>query len=234
MPNGWMPTKRQSDTSWTLQGCGGAEGQAQTGMQRWATGPHGPGGGAGTESRSRLGGAVLCDPRPAAWGPSRHQPFQVVQRQLVVEQLRELEQLAHGDVFARSAGIKKCGVGACASRAGKKNGAGQDAWVRAWAVTCAALRHAPSANPQASWVCLPGTGMQAARQPGPAHRMRCMNWYSSSALVAVSPLRLRCMSLAISATVSCAARVAAVGGWGGGRVDARRCTCRCTGLQRGS
>lgn len=44
---------------------------------------------------------------------------------------------------------------------------------------------------------------EATSRATKTHRMRCMNWYSSSALVAVSPLRLLCMSLAISATVSC-------------------------------
>lgn len=77
--------------------------------------------------------------------------------------------------------------------------------------------------PCSSWFVLAPPGRQAARPPSsdvrrarnPAlhttptphphctHRMRCMKWYSSSADVAVSPLDRFCMSLAISATVSC-------------------------------
>ena len=84
MPKGWMPTKRHSDTSWTLHRRAEehthALGAPPACMAAAAAAPPAPAAG------------VMCHVPPLPCPPPAS-PLQIVQRQLIIEQLGEAQQL---------------------------------------------------------------------------------------------------------------------------------------------
>ena len=198
MPKGWMPTKRHRDTSCTLQQ--DTEGEGKAGIlegtsRRWSR--H------SIQKRAQLqhGGSLALPPpslncrylaqhvgcvpstskrvpSPACSARSACSPLQVVQREFVVEQLGEAQQLAHRHILARPAGAGRQG------RVGRRAGSGRTVWTGVPApsapvrppTTC--LHRMPAHCPRCPHCqthITPSPHPPTHSPPHPwAHRMRCM------------------------------------------------------------